>query len=49
MPGRPPVDRKRILELVKQGSSVEQIARREGVTRGVVWAVMRAEKGKGGK
>jgi DNA-binding CsgD family transcriptional regulator len=41
------VDRKRILELVKQGASAEQIARRQGVTCGMVWAVLRAEKGKG--
>ena len=49
MPGRTSVNKKRILELVKQGASAEQIARRQGVTRGVVWAVLRAEKGKASK
>ena len=49
MPGRPAVNKKRILELVQQGASAEQIARRQGVTRGVVWAVLREQKGKGDK
>jgi DNA-binding CsgD family transcriptional regulator len=46
MPGRTTVDKKRILELVKQGATADQVARRAGVSRGVVWAVLRAEKGK---
>jgi DNA-binding CsgD family transcriptional regulator len=40
------VDKRRILELVQQGASAEQIAKRQGVTRGVVWAVLRQEKSK---
>jgi hypothetical protein len=31
------------------GGHGEQIARRQGVTRGVVWAVLREQKGKGDK
>jgi DNA-binding CsgD family transcriptional regulator len=46
MPGRPQVSKERILELVNQGATAEQIARRQGVTRGVVWAVLRAQKAK---
>ena len=40
------MDKKRILELVKQGGTADQVARRSGVSRAVVWAVLRAEKGK---
>jgi DNA invertase Pin-like site-specific DNA recombinase len=49
MPGRTTVDKQKIRELAKQGVQADQIARRTGVSRGSVYAVLRAEKGKAAK
>lgn len=44
MPTRTPVDRARVLQLVRQGVSVRAIADRMAVSRGVVYAVLRLHK-----
>lgn len=41
MPGRPPIDRKRIEQLAAQGVDARAIAHRLAVTRGAVYMVLR--------